>query len=393
MRMHRGVSALLLAALALPPALGYCVAADAAEVIAASDVRAMHSRAGRTYQIFTARPLRPAPPTGYAVIYVLDANTMFGTMVDAARSFARRPYGTPTLVIGIGYPVELDPMKERAFDLTPSLTADPDPQGGTGGAEGFLRFLLEELKPDVAGRFPVDPGREMLFGHSYGGLFTLYALVNAPEAFDTFAAASPSIWFGNRLLQKANVRGRLAPKLRATRATPRVLLTVGEYEQIPDPQLPSARGKEAAKVQRERAQADNAREFAAFLAAVPGAMSEFVLFPGEDHGTVIPASISRAVRFAMAPNATHPRPAPPLEPLGAPGGIPVPAAADYLALDAEQRYELRLRVRALPAIERKAWTTEFQQELSAHLTYGEHRRLHEERVAQDQAHGTRPPDE
>ncbi len=264
--MHKLRGMGLLAAVLVAAGFEVLVPANAAEVITGTDVREMRSDAGRRYQIFTARPLQPAPAEGYAVIYVLDANIMFGTMVDAARSFARRPYGRPTLVVGIGYPPDLDPVKERSFDLTPSLTADPPADAGTGGAEDFLDFIERRLKPDIAARFPVDPANETLFGHSYGGLFTLYALVNEPAAFDNFVAASPSIWFEGRLLQKANVRGRLGPKLRATQAVPRVLITAGEFEQVADPSLPVPAGRGATpEVLKERAQVDNGREFVAFL--------------------------------------------------------------------------------------------------------------------------------
>jgi hypothetical protein len=48
---------------------------------------------------------------------------------------------------------------------------------------------------------------------------------------------------------------------------------------------------------------------------------------------------------------------------------------------------------ALPDAERKLWTQRFQTVLNAGLAYDQHRRLHEERVTLDEAHGTRPPAE
>ncbi len=341
---------------------------------------------GRHYRIFTAEPQQPPPPEGYPVIYVLDGNTTFGTAVDVAGGYARRPDGPPALVVGIGYPEDLDPRKERTFDLTPSITADPPEGAGTGGAEDFLRFIEQELKPEIAARFPVDEGQETLFGHSLGGLFTLYALVNDPASFAVFAASSPSIWFEDRFLQQPQVRGRLVPKLQATQAVPRVLITVGEREQ------PSAPATEDERRNAQRAQVDNAREFAAFLDALPGVASEFVVFADEDHGSVKTAAVARAVRFALEADAALPAPAPPLEAPGAPGGVPVPTAGEYLAFDAEQRYALRLRMRALPEEARAAWTQAFNTSLSAGLTYRQHRLLHEERVAMDEEHGTRSPD-
>ena len=39
----------------------------------------------------------------------------------------------------------------------------------------------------------VDPSRRTLWGHSFGGLFTLYALLARPGSFARYAAISPSI--------------------------------------------------------------------------------------------------------------------------------------------------------------------------------------------------------
>jgi uncharacterized protein len=370
------------------------IGAQGATPLADTEVRELRSKEmGRRYQIYTALSGKPAPEQGYAVVYCLDANIMFGTMVDVVRSIERRPNVSATLVIGVGYPADLQPATERAIDLTPSLTADPP--AGSGGAEEFMRFIERELKPDVAARFKIDRSRETLFGHSYGGLFTLYTLINDPAAFDTFIVASPSIWFENRLLQKANVRERLSAKLQATQATPRVLLTVGEYEQAADPDFPPVpgRGSTVATLQ-QRAQVDSAHEFAEFLGKLDGIESRLAVFPDEDHGTVIAAAISRGVRFALAPNAKPPAPAPrEVEAGSPPAGIAVPSAEDYLKLEPDARYQLRMRIRALPDAQRKAWNDRFQHSLSAGLTYAQHRRLHEERVAMDAKHGTAPPPE
>ena len=307
-------------------------AARAADALSNVEVREMVGKEnGRRYQIYTALPAKPQPEEGYAVVYVLDANIMLGTMVDAVRAQERRPAGRGALVVGIGYPEDLKVNVERQIDLTPAPGSTP--KEGTGGAEAFLRFIENELKPQVAARFKIDTSRETLFGHSYGGLFTLYALINAPGLVDNFVAASPSIWFGNGMMQKDNVRGRLEPKLQTQQVTPRVLITVGEYEQTADPDFPSAHGQASnANILQERKQVDNAREFAEYLSKLDGIEAKFVLFPGEDHGTVIPPAISRAVRFALAPTAKPP-------------------------------------------------------------AYLQHRKLHEERQAMDQKHGTQPPPE
>lgn len=381
-------------AVALAAGFTLASAAHAGEVLPKTEVREMVGKEnGRRYQIFTAQANKPQPPEGYAVVYVLDANIMFGTMVDAVRLAERRPTGRATLVIGIGYPEDLQFNAERAVDLSPSVAVTPP--AGRGGAEAFLKFIQNELKPDIASRFKIDTTRETLFGHSYGGLFTLYTLVNAPGLFDNFIAASPSIWYEDRMIRKATVLGRLEPKLQTQQVTPRVLITVGEFEQAADPDYPSTPGQGSnLQTLMERRQVDNARELVDYLGTLQGIQSQFALLQGEDHGSVVPVAITRGVRFALAPNVTPPAPAARIVSLGKPpGGIKVPTAEEYLRLTPEQRYKLRLRTRKLPEKERIAWTQQFQYSLNAGLTYGQHRWLHEEREAMDRQHGTSPPPE
>jgi predicted alpha/beta superfamily hydrolase len=71
-------------------------------------------------------------------------------------------------------------------------------KGATGGNDAFLSFIIDELKPAIAKATQVDPGRQALFGHSLGGLFVLHALFSRSDAFDTFIAGSPSIWWGKK---------------------------------------------------------------------------------------------------------------------------------------------------------------------------------------------------
>ena len=50
--------------------------------------------------------------------------------------------------------------------------------------------------------------RRTLIGHSFGGLFTVNAVLTQPYAFDDFIAADPSFWWDQRrLIQKAAADG------------------------------------------------------------------------------------------------------------------------------------------------------------------------------------------
>lgn len=79
--------------------------------------RVLHARATRReYHIMISRPVgKPPSPSGYPVIYLLDANAAFGTMAEAVGLRSRRPEVTgvvPSVVVGIGYATDepLDPV-------------------------------------------------------------------------------------------------------------------------------------------------------------------------------------------------------------------------------------------------------------------------------------------
>ena len=66
------------------------------------------------------------------------------------------------------------------------------------GAKDFLRFINEEVKPFVYSKYKTDKNDETLFGHSLGGLFSLYTLFTSPDSFDRYLIASPSIMWANK---------------------------------------------------------------------------------------------------------------------------------------------------------------------------------------------------
>lgn len=338
-------------------------------------------KTNREYKIFSAWPKGPAPKEGWPVIYVLDANIMFLTMVETARMVERHNQKTGVVVIGVGYRDAQDRKKERALDLTARVGSAPNKMLGTGGAEDFLQFIEQDLKPYVNKRFTINHQHESIFGHSFGGHFVLYSLINKPTLFDNFIAASPSIWFEDKMLTLPNVRGRLMPKLQNTQARPRSLITVGEYEQKADPDFPP---RSLVRINAAK-QVDNAREYAQWLVEQQGVSSQFSLLAGENHGTVIPAAISRAVRFIFSKKACKPKPADKHSMFINTTSIQVPTSSEYSSMSKDQRFKLRTKVRTLPKAKRIPWLYEFKYQLDAGLTYGVHRAFHEEKVFMDNA--------
>lgn len=92
------------------------------------------------------------------------------------------------------------PLRLREYvpaDLIAALPADvrDDVQAIYGGAplsEGYLRFLVEELKPfiDQTYRTLTGPSDTMVSGSSMGGLISLYAVMKHPQVFGAAACLS-----------------------------------------------------------------------------------------------------------------------------------------------------------------------------------------------------------
>src|SRR5271154_1600542 len=130
------------------------------------------------------------------VLYLSDANTSFGGVMNILTALRWAGYVPPMLVVGIGYRVqdETETLAPRSRDLTPS-TYEGETDWPSGGAPQFLRFIREELKPWVATTFDLDPDDDAFFGFSYAGLFGTYVLLTQPDTFKRYGLVSPSLWF------------------------------------------------------------------------------------------------------------------------------------------------------------------------------------------------------
>lgn len=261
----------------------------------------MHAADGRIRRIMVGLPEGPAPAAGFPVVYLLDANACFATMLETMRRGARRPDATgvdAAIIVGIGRPTDaLYERAERVDDFTagPAVRDVEEGKGGLGGgrdadgAGALLDFILATLKPWVEDRYAIDHGRQTLFGHSLAGFFTLEAMTRAPEAFTTYAAISPSIWWN-----EARLRAGIE---HAARIAPRVFIGVGGWEDALPPWQPHdpALGERRAA----RRMIANARDHADALARAfgPGRV-RYAEFPEEDHASVLNIAIVRALRFA-----------------------------------------------------------------------------------------------
>ncbi|KIY42196.1 esterase [Pseudomonas sp. 10-1B] len=224
----------------------------------------MKSAEGREYRIMISLPEGDVPWTGgYPVIYLLDGNAYFPAF-HAAKRAQERLRGA--ILVGIGYPSDtpLD-FERRAFDLSPPQPAERNtpPQGGQ---DLFLDFIEKRLMPKVNARFKVDQDQRSLVGHSFGGMFGVYALFTRPQLFQHVIAISPSLWWRDRYLlehERAFRKKAQAGQLDLTHSS--LTLLMGEREM-------------AQEIQDARALQIRLEALSQY-----GLRSDFQIEPGEDH--------------------------------------------------------------------------------------------------------------
>jgi predicted alpha/beta superfamily hydrolase len=272
---------------------------------------------GDTFRIFVARPPF-VPPRKYPAIYVADGNGSFLLATAIQRMLSLGAECPPAYVIGIGYPTEsgfVAAMAKRNRDYVPTdggdyaravLNSTVAP-----GGEAFQRFIREELKPSLEARYDIDPGDATFFGSSLGGLIGAWILLTAPDTFQRYILASPTIsWNQEEVWQWEQAYASAHQDLKAT-----VLVSAGSLEA---PEVVRANAVHIAKNSpMVRAQVESIiawcdregwprttdlpHEFAARLRSrnYPGLKIHSHTMPDETHMSVSPVILSRGLRYVF----------------------------------------------------------------------------------------------
>lgn len=250
----------------------------------------------RRWRVNLGIPRDAPPPGGFPVFWMLDGNAALAEFDDALLD--ELAAHQPQVLVFVGY----DNQKRvdtaaRTRDYTPVASERDDGKALTsvgGGADAFLDVLESEIRPQVARRAPIDPRRQTLWGHSFGGLFTLHALYTRHRAFQTYAAASPSLWWHEGFLLGEPEQRFIASD---TGRCARVLLMLGGGERNPDYSGRDMRNSRVAAHMKcvTCVPPDSAVRLAERLDQVPGLEVHYREFPGLTHGPMLRASLLYAL--------------------------------------------------------------------------------------------------
>ena len=170
---------------------------------------------GNDYQLYMSFPrgYSTKDTISYPILYILDGIRDF----EFFKSEQRKLFGKieDIIIVGISsgldykngaidrtldYTTSVDTIKDRKMEKNYDLPKDTKK---TGGASEFLECLKTEITPFLDKHYKTDTNRGIT-GHSYGGLFTAYVLINSDGFFTRFGINSPSLyWMNEELLDKA----------------------------------------------------------------------------------------------------------------------------------------------------------------------------------------------
>jgi len=135
----------------------------------------------------------------YPTVVLLDGNFFFPMMSSMLHQYETARELPPMILVSIGYNsfTTMDSLRVRDYLFPESLTSDE--MHASGGGENFKKYITEELLPKIDEDFRTRREDRTLLGHSFGGYFTLYAMLNQVEGksreFRNFVSASPTLWY------------------------------------------------------------------------------------------------------------------------------------------------------------------------------------------------------
>jgi predicted alpha/beta superfamily hydrolase len=226
----------------------------------------LHSpETGTDYWIHVNAPKTHGP---WPAVLAMDGDFIASSRVNLRPALR----ATPLLFVAVGYGAGFgDTANRRGRDYTPVKHSD---EPSSGGADAFLNFLTDTLWPELANRYPIDPARLGIAGHSFGSLLVLHALFQPKPFFTHYLASAPSIWWADRAIlgQAAALRAR-QPSLPG-----RLFLSTGEKD--------------------SESMTGDLRLLEQQLAAKPFAGLEVISrrFPNKGHYNVVPVAFETGLR-------------------------------------------------------------------------------------------------
>jgi predicted alpha/beta superfamily hydrolase len=124
----------------------------------------------------------------YPVIYLLDGDANFNTVVSITEFMSNAGLCPPMIVVGVLHP-------DRMTDLT--FGTDKETPGIVGKGEKFMLYVEKELMPYIESNYPTAPYK-IFMGHSVGGLAVVNTLIHHSNLFNAYVSLDGALWWNNQ---------------------------------------------------------------------------------------------------------------------------------------------------------------------------------------------------
>ena len=198
--------------------------------IKGSQIRSLKSKeTGRDYDLYIQPTGELKSGKKYPVLFVLDGQWDFKLLNSVYGGLHYDKYVPEMIIVGVTYSGKNPNYDElRAMDYTPTPETA---HKGSGDAAKFLAFLKKDVIPFVEKNYNADPNKRILMGSSLGGLFTLYAMLEEPNLFYGYVAASPAVTWDTDFSFRHEKQ--FAAKNKDLNA--RLYIAVGDSEELTEP--------------------------------------------------------------------------------------------------------------------------------------------------------------
>jgi predicted alpha/beta superfamily hydrolase len=126
----------------------------------------------------------------YHIAFVADGTIGLGEYVLGKNEDWKATIPSNTIIVTIGQLGDWEDKRKRDF-IPSDISLNSEEYFGK--AHLFYSFLKSELIPYINKKYPHQKSK-FFIGHSFSGLFCLYAALKNEKLFDRYFAISPSVW-------------------------------------------------------------------------------------------------------------------------------------------------------------------------------------------------------
>ena len=162
-------------------------------------IREIESEAGNKYELIVTLPINYNDEKTYKVLYYLDGWWLSELVKGSYRINFLANEMEEVILVGLSIKGDEEAWnKQRNKDYTPSIYDKEKmkitmksgtvelKEETTGGAEDFIRFMKRVVFDEIESTYNIDKETRGILGHSFGGLFGYYCLINHTGIFKNY---------------------------------------------------------------------------------------------------------------------------------------------------------------------------------------------------------------